>query len=309
MSDLLVRGMHGLGDGLHQRALVRHLMQTKTVWLETPFPTIYHDLRGPRLRIINKASALRTQAKNQTRQAALYDRTRPPPGAPTMQVHYRPDDVRSKGSVLAAMLHGAGAGHADPDFRMPVPAEWHAKAEAWISRWKPKRPILFYRPLIERPEWSGCSARNPDYVAYRALVDQVRDRYFLVSVADLVPKTEWMVGVPVIADATCHRGELDFETLAALVARSALAYSSPGFAIVLAQAVGTPSVCVFGGYEDGTSFSLGARLTPHLAIEPIHPCPCFQHHHPCRKQIDLATATTALDRFCNDTAARPAIAA
>jgi ADP-heptose:LPS heptosyltransferase len=118
-------------------------------------------------------------------------------------------------------------------------------------------------------------------------------------VADLVPGIEWMVGQPVEVDYQLHRGELEFEALAALVARAKLVYCSPGFAVVLAQAVGCPSICVFGGYENGTSYTLGARFTPHLPIEPIRPCLCFQHNHNCQKAIDLDKANKQIEAFLN----------
>src|SRR3546814_2604756 len=87
-----------------------------------------------------------------------------------------------------------------------------------------------------------------------------------------------------------HRGELDFETIAALTKKAGLMFSSPGFAVILAQSVGTPSVCVFGGYEAGYSFSAGAQWAPHLAIEPVNACDCFLHNHSCDKRIDLGCA-------------------
>src|SRR3546814_11400043 len=49
MKSIYVQGMHGLGDNLHQRAILRHLMQSHEVWLETPWPCIYHDLVGDQI--------------------------------------------------------------------------------------------------------------------------------------------------------------------------------------------------------------------------------------------------------------------
>ncbi len=76
-----------------------------------------------------------------------------------------------------------------------------------------------------------------------------------------------------------------------------LSYSAPGFAIPMAQAVGTPSICVFGGYERSTSFSLGGKLTPHLGIDTISPCDCFRHDHACEKRIDLKNALQRTKEF------------
>jgi predicted O-methyltransferase YrrM len=128
----------------------------------------------------------------------------------------------------------------------------------------------------------------------------------VVSVADLEEGREWAVGDDIEADAVCHAGELDVETLAALTAEAALTFASPGFLTILAQAVGTPSVAVFGGFEDGRSFSGGARFAPHLAIDPVEPCACFRHDCPCDKRIDLAKAGKTLKAFVAANALRGA---
>jgi len=73
--------------------------------------------------------------------------------------------------------------------------------------------------------------------------------------------------------------------------------SAAAVAKAVAQAVETPSVCVFGGYENGTSFSSGARYARHLAIEPITPCQCFKHDHACQKQVDMPLAVARLQAF------------
>jgi hypothetical protein len=194
------------------------------------------------------------------------------------------------------------------DFRLPVPESWVGKARHWIDRWRPPRPLLLYRPLCERTEWGGCRARNPDFAAYAELLATVRDGYFVVSIADLEPGKEWTVGVDIKPDVALHRGELDVETMAGLARLAALVWTSPGFLVILAQAVGTPSVCIFGGYEDGRSFSAGARFAPHLAVQPINPCPCFRHDCPCDKQIALAKAAERLADFVAAADRRPSAA-
>lgn len=291
---LVVQGMHGMGDNLHQRAIIRQWMRTRTVYLETPWPCIYHDLVGERLRLVKKTTSLRTQAKNLRREDAKYQKGPSPAGAKTVRVWYTRDQVRRTGSVLAAMIEGVGLDYASADFRMPVPDDWAAPALAT------DKPIMLYRPLVERPEWGGCASRNPDYDAYRALFDAIRDRFHVVSVADLVPNVEWIVGKRIDADTEFHEGQLSFEGLAALAKRAALVYCSPGFAMLLGQAVGTPTLCVFGGYENSSSISAGARHTPTLGIDPIVPCDCFDHHHAHQKAINVPIATERVRQFVED---------
>lgn len=292
---IVVTGMHGLGDNLHQRSIVRELMREYEVWLETPWPQVYHDLVGDRLKVTSKGSTLRTQAKNATAHAGDFYRGNVPKTDNTMRIHYPPASVREAGSVLAGMCKTVGLPVGD--FRMPVPKAWHAKAQKWLDKWKPTKPLMLYRPLCERVEWSGCRNRNPDHAAYAALFNSVAPEFFVVSIADLVPKVEWMVGEPVKADVELHSGELDFETLAALAMHSAVVFASPGFLCVLAQAVSTPVINIVGGYEDGSSFGAGARYAPYLAIEPRKPCPCFSHTHLCDKRIDMAEAFRRIGEF------------
>jgi hypothetical protein len=297
--------MHGLGDNIRQRAVVRQIMQKHDVWLESSWVSVYHDLIAEGLKVVHKRTRLRTQAKNADREQAVFTRSRPPAGTKSISVNYPPAVVRRHGSVMAAMCAATGTNVGAADFRLPVPPAWRAKALAWLERWNPERPLLLYRPLVDRPaDWGGCKARNPDHGSYAALFRSVRERFFVVSIADLVPGKEWIIGEPIEPDAKCHAGELEFETLAALTSMSALVYCSPGFAGVLAQAVGTPVAMVFGGYERSQFFFDGAKDAPVLGIDPINPCECFSHHHACRKEIDLDSARSRLALFAAEAADR-----
>jgi hypothetical protein len=41
-----------------------------------------------------------------------------------------------------------------------LPPSWRDLAQRWIDRWRPTKPILVYRPLVERPhEWAGASSQ------------------------------------------------------------------------------------------------------------------------------------------------------
>lgn len=292
-SQVLVNGMMGLGDNLHQRAILRHLMQHHEVWLSTSWVAPYHDLIGQGLRVIRRNTNLRTQAKNAARESGLFHHGTCYP-ARYVETGYQPEAVRRLGNVLAAMCETAGVSYAEADFRLPVPLAWIGQVREIAGA--PAKPIMLYRPLVERREWLN-PARNPDRAAYARLFRAIRDRFFVVSVADLEPGIEWMVGEPVEADLTFHRGELPFEALAGLAAISSLVYCAPGFATVLAQAVGTPVVTVFGGYENSSSFAGGARFTPTLGIDPIKPCSTWSHDDGWDKTIDLPAAEARLAAF------------
>lgn len=301
---LLVRGMHGMGDNLHQRAIVRELSKSREVWLETPWPCFYRDLD---VHVVRPDTRLRTQAKNAARESGRYDRAPAPESADVLRVNYPPESVRRCGSVLAAMSERCGVRVGD--FRLPVPAEWLERADALIGSWRTNKPVLVYRPLVERTEWGGCAARNPDINAYRTILDAIREQFFVVSVADLKRGQEWMVSSPIGADVKFHAGELDIEILTGIFKRSALVYTAPGFAVVLAQAVGVPVVSVFGGYEDSSSFAAGARFSPYLGIDPIHPVRDFRHNNRVDKTLDVSAAIGRALEFIHENCAQASVSA
>lgn len=293
---LLLQGMHGLGDNLHQRAVIRQLMQRYDVTLESSWVAPYHDLIAQGLRVIHKSTSLRTQSKNAKREARLFS-TGVPAGARTRKVWYAPREVRAARGVLAAMCRNCDVSYDRADFRIPVKPEWVEAAQQVVQT---DRPILIYRPLVERTEWNGCAARNPDHTAYAELFDSIRDKFHVVSIADLEPGKEWMVGLAVECDQRFHAGELPFETLAGLFSISAMAFTAPGFAVILAQAVETPVAAVFGSYEASYSFSGGARYSPYLGIDPIVPCDDFKHDNTKDKTIDVAKAKRRLAVFAKE---------
>lgn len=293
--SILIRGMSGLGDNIHQRAIVRaFLAQGEKIWIETPWPVVYADL--PSVRCMRRAEHLRTQKKNAVREDENFWRGQLPNNTRRMQITYAPEIVRREGGcVLSAMAASVGMLNARLDFRIPVPEEWREVASALVRREVRGRPILFLRPLMDRSEWGGCPARNPDHEAYAKLLASIRDRFCVISVADLEDGREWLVGPDLEPDIAFHGGELNFETMAGLMSISALVFTTPGFAVPLAQAVETPVACVFGGYEFNTSFIRGAKFTPTLALGPG--CGCFRHDHACDKRFDVDEAVAKLKGF------------
>lgn len=292
---MLISGMHGMGDNLHQRALVRALSPSYDVWLETPWPCLYHDLD---VKLLTKGSRLRTQSKNLKRERDKFTRSQPPSNASRITVSYPPVLVRMTGSVLSAMLTQCGVSEIKkPDFRLPIAAEWKKRADEIIKSWKTKKSIMIYRPLVERSEWGGAKGRNPDKMSYVNLFNTIRKKYFVVSIADIEKGREWITSDDIKADVEYHHGELDVEVLAALFKRADLIYTAPGFPVVLSQAVGAKYVAVFGGYENAKSFSSGEKFAKALNIEPINPCDCFSHYHACDKRIDIEAAKKKLLEF------------
>jgi hypothetical protein len=280
-------------------------MQTHAVALETSWGAMYHDLIAEGLTLVRRPVALRTQTKNANREAHMF--------APTarnypmqMRVSYHGTHVLATKSktVLEAMCDVTGTDYAAADYRLPIPDKWFDGLEVWTDKWRASgKPLLVYRPLVSRPEWRGSAARNADPVCYAELFATIRDHFFVISVADLAPGQEWIVGPQLRADVALHSGELTFEAMAALFSLADLVYTSSGFAAILAPAVGTPVVSVVGGYESAICHSSGQRFAPMLNIEPETPCSCWssQCRVTCDKRIDMPKATARLREFVSET--------
>lgn len=294
-----------MGDCIHQRAVLRQLMATYTVSLETSWASMYHDLIAEGLIVMRRSVSLRTQNKNQQREAALFSSRRPVGN--TVRIRYGGGEVMQTESktVLEAMCRSAGVSFADADYTLPVPDPWFQElfktlgpitTNTLTARTK---PWLVYRPLVARPEWRGSMVRNANPQHYAELFQLIRDTFFVVSVADLEPGREWIVGPELKADLTLHRGELTFETMAALFKAADLVYTSSGFAAILAPAVKTPVVSIVGGYEALSAHASGAKFVPYLGIGPRVECACWtsQCRQTCDKAIDMDMAADQLRAF------------
>jgi ADP-heptose:LPS heptosyltransferase/SAM-dependent methyltransferase len=293
---LVVRGMLGIGDCLHQRAVVRELMRKHNVTLQTFYTSMYHDLVAEGLEVqMSDRIAPRIKDGGNSLGARQW-------GKEGIRISYDPRSTKVNGSLMASQFASAKLKMpAQPDFSLPVKPEWRAAAKALLAKHNTtSKPVMIYRPITLNKLWE-CPARSPDADAYAKLYQAIRDRFFVVSVCNLGDNGEYIVGEEQDADLKLHKGEAQFETLAGLFAEAALIFANPGFTPILAQAVGTPVVCVYGGHESyRTTNAVGAHLAPTLAIEPVKPCECFNQRHACDKHIDLNAALPKLTSFVDE---------
>jgi SAM-dependent methyltransferase len=293
-----VTGHVGFGDCIHQRAIVREMMKMHRVTLQTPYRAMYHDLEREGLYIDWRGNA-RVQERTERGRVA-----RPPRRIDQRQacIGYNADTIHEHGSILAAQFASVGLSVPErPDFSLPVKEEWRRAARAFLAGRNPAgKPMMVYRPIVLNGFWCA-PARAPDPVAYDALYRSIRDRFFVVSVCDLTKHDERIVGPAADVDLELHKGELNFEALAGMFAEAALVFGCPGFAPVLAQAVGTPVICTYGANESfRTTNAAGAHLVPTLAVEPIVPC---EHHAKdcgCDKTIDVEGALQRVGKFVSE---------
>ena len=203
--------------------------------------------------------------------------------------------TRSATSVLAAMAKYCGVPVGD--FRLPVALAWAEKAERLLARLRAgpaaadhpaaaggRRPA---QPALGQGQARAQSgSRSPIRAARPACASAISSSAWPMRSTGV----EWMIGPAINADAEFHRGELDFETLAALTARAALVYCSPCFLTVLAQAVETPMVCVFGGFEGANSSPPARASRPGCRSSRNRACPCWNWNCRHDKTIDIAAA-------------------
>ena len=209
-----VRGHFGIGDNLHQRAVMRELMKTYDVWLHTCHFNVYHDLVEQGLKLVMRPTSLHAQAKTIAREHQQFrDAKFPavPSAARQLNIGYPKILVDQHGSILEAMFSCVGLKMPEkPDFRFPVKPEWKARAQERIGTWQTGgKPLMVHRPIVVRKEWNGRS-RNPDLAPMTSCIAQFGIKYFVVSIADLAPGREWIEGPEQQADVRLHAGELDF---------------------------------------------------------------------------------------------------
>jgi ADP-heptose:LPS heptosyltransferase len=298
---MLVSGMYGIGDNIHQRGVMRELMKTHDVWLESPIVCYYHDLMDSGLKVLARHTSLRAQAANVLREWNRFSPERPPLHRATRRIGYI-SQVKRYGTLLRAMYASVGLEMGpQPDFSMPVLPIWRERARDLIKSWcPPSEPLLIYRPVVLRKEYFAA-ARNPDPIAYAALFADLRKRFFVVSIAALKPGHEWIIGPQEKADVNLNHSELDLEIMAGLFAEAECVYTTPGFAPTLAQAVGTPSITIFGGAETfGMTLTVGQHLAPTLGIDSDAACGCYNRHHHCDKRITIAPAKARIEEFLRE---------
>lgn len=264
--NVLVSGMHGLGDNLYQRSIAKFIKGP--IHLQTPWPQIYADL--PNVICVRPNTKLRTQAKNEAASAALFGQCVGP--AKQVRWHYT-NDVKL--SILQSLMQQIEAKQFD--LRGPVFAGIGIK-----------EPYIVVRPVCLRREWTSDS-RNPlpQYIA--AAIEHLRKDFTIVSVADLLDGHEWALDPLPHADIKFHAGELNVEKLLGLVQHSAAMVGGVGWIVPAALAYSVPLFLIYGGWghSNGPHRLFGPGVDASF-IDQVMPdvfCACNSNRHLCDKRI------------------------
>lgn len=258
---MLIHGMHGLGDNLYQRCVIREV--PGDVILMTPWPQIYADLP---IRCLPAKSTLRTQAKNERR--SVFSRMLV--GRPAKRWHY----VSSDAPIPQALAAQFGV----------TPRVFDGPPVVAPSR----EPYIVVRPATIRKEWRADS-RNPHAGYIDRAVQALRGRFRIVSVADLRDGEEWPSEPLPYADERYHEGQLPVEQLLGLVAGAAGVVGGVGWAVPAAVAYRVPMLLLFGGWgkHNGPARIFG-RPMDISQIDKVFPdafCMCSSYAHACNKRV------------------------
>lgn len=311
-NPILARGMGGIGDTLHTRAIVRKWIERgHTVYLQTSYPEWFWDMRGKGLYCLPLKSDLRHAKRNE--QGADYDDVAAPAGALERQVWYTPRRIEHHGSFLKAMAEFADADGAD-DISLPIKADWRSLARVALesSGYQFDRPLLIVRPPTLRSEWINRN-RNPLPSVMPELLEAIRARYFVIGVADLSPGNEWLDGDESAAmtfDATFLHGQLHVTTQAAIMAfPGSTVLAASGYPLVLGKATWAWTIGVFGGHDAEHWVADGCPIPARwCGVRPIDPCECMLRdpRHTCRaarKLVDMPAALAKVTAFADQACA------
>jgi ADP-heptose:LPS heptosyltransferase len=305
-------GMYGIGDCVHQRAILKHLLPDFDVWLETCHVWCHLDLiEQYGLKLVLRPTRLWGHWQNIVKEQQQYHgiyraKCSIPRTTRVIRNWYHKHEIDKYGSILEAMMGVSGLDGKTPDFTLPMRDQWLEEASHFLQRvhGNDQRPLMIYRPIVHRKEWRETSRRNPHSEDYATLYKEARKGFFVISLANLGTRGEETIEGPQETDVdyTSHQGELSMAAMAALYSLADITFCNPGNAPVLAQAVGTPSVIVYGGRESyGTTQRAGAHLAPTLGVDPIPPCDCHGVVHKCRqnctKRIDVPDALSRIREF------------
>lgn len=271
-------GMQGLGDNIYQRPLIKVMAPIRDVYLSTPWPELYSDLR---IKFIQMNTGLRTQRKNLARQPQTrWSKLPTDKRLLTFRPHYMAD-LTTLGMVRSLQNQYPLK---NDSYEMDLPDFGYSPLRHIT------KPIALVRPATLRMEWRS-DARNCKQEYVQEAIDALKKRdYFVVSVADVEASHEYFVEFePGNFDVAFHYGELSFVQLMALVQQAKMLVGPVGWICPAGVAAKKYLYVIFGGR--------GGHNAPELIFDdrmdlskvgwsmPDTFCRCTASTHSCNKTI------------------------
>jgi len=292
MSELYVKSYLGIGDNIYQRPFIKKLAEKHdTIYLDTPIPQIYVDC-GKNIRYVRPSDSLRTQNKiSDELPEVLW--TEVPHGTPRIKMGYHfvntAGKCHQKGDSVIECFDAQVPGADLPrDFKLDVREAWIKEAEDTLSEigYKSRKQMCIIRPCTVRKEWEVPNRNcKPEYI--QLLIDNYKDKYTFISIADLEEGLEWTDGQLQGIDHTCHKGEFSWNAIMGLFKIADMVITPVGFALPLAAAVDVKCFVIFGGYME-PEIVLDRRMgLENMAwVTPDPMCECRDPKHECNLEID-----------------------
>lgn len=270
-APLVINTMHGLGDSLYTRALIKEVSKYRRVFVRTPWPQIYKGIKN--VYTLLEDSPLRTQSKN----VLLSERNHItiPSDAVEIAPKYGAQDMHRSIPETLSSFFDVRTDTLSFDLP-PLPP----------SPVSSEKPIAVVRPVTVREEWSN-EARNPlpEYVA--RVAERLMETHHVVSVADLEEGEERALEPLPPAHETYHNGEIPVMSLLALVESADVVVGGVGWIVPACLATKTKAIIVLGGQGQHNAPD---KITPKdadnfLWLTPDNYCLCAKRSHDCDKTI------------------------
>lgn len=245
--SLHIKSMQGIGDNIYQRPFVKHFAKKKDldVYIETPLPFVYDDLNVKFVK--PPAVPWRTQNKYITSIEWDWTEDPVPKDAKVIDPFYNGQQLLA--STIPHSLQKNFELHQDPSFKfkMDLPPVIKDLNISDILRGRGRKKIAVVRPVTIRREWRADGRSPlPHYINWCSML-LINSGYFVVSIADLKPKEEWLVGDAPPCHVRLHNGELSIPGVLRLIQMADIVVGGPGFIIPAAVAADTPLFVIFGG--------------------------------------------------------------
>lgn len=266
---MIIKTMSGLGDCIYLRPVLRellHFMPSTRIQLITSWPQVFTDLVTKFIK--PKEMYLRTQNDN----INLFDKSFWQPWQePQHILNYLGENCSITGSFCRQLL---GC--------QPTVLD-----NSWLSTqvYNTTKPLCLIRPTTLRTEWF-ITTRGPKPEYLQRFVDQYRDKYYIVSIANIKKDQEYYEKK--LEGCAEYIENTTFAETFALFSSASLIVCSVSFWVPMALALNKPAICIYGGHESPSKIvDSRIRRDNYKELVPPQFCNCHKRVHNCNKDIPL----------------------
>jgi len=234
-----IKTMYGLGDCLYVRPVLKYLCPSN-ITLITPWPQIYHDIKGLSF-ILPTRTGLHSQQDNITKLKAQYKMERE---YPDFSLWYDLKKHSGLWNFFDLMIRYQPK---TVDKFMVCKEEWRETAQQFlVNNGLTKKPICLIRANTQRPEWFSW-ARSPKNEYLQLFIDMFKHKFHIISIANIKPNIEFYEKRLERCDHYIEQPSLDLTF--GLFKIADLIVCSPSFWLALAPAFNKQTLCLFGAGE------------------------------------------------------------